>query len=74
MDVYIALEFLKWWETQFLIRMYNSVSLVRDATVIPLIEKLRKYIFACNLQIAMTKAVYHRVDTAENLRLKEVCK
>lgn len=70
MDVYIAQEFLLWWEFRLLKQMYNGVGLVRDATVIPLIDKVRKYIFACDLQISMIHADYQRVDAAERLRLR----
>lgn len=70
MDVYTYREYLRYQGFQVAIRMCNGVGLVHNARFIPVLAKLRKLLFACNLQIGMINAPYQRVDAAEQVRLR----
>lgn len=68
MDVYTYRDFLCYQGFQIIIRMYNVAGLVHNARFIPVLAKLQKLLFACNLQIETMEKLYSRFDTEERFR------
>ena len=68
MDVYTYRDFLRYQGFQIIIRMYNVAGLVHNARFIPVLSKLPKPFFACNLQIETMEKLYSRFDTEERFR------